>query len=478
MRQFLIRAALAVAATGPLLSCDPDGAQAPGSEMLALDAAATTGFRTSQPSQATALLPNIDLLPLVTVGDQLPGGLSWNPVPDGLGAYRAGEDLVLFANHELTSSGVKDTLDAAQFPYARVSRVVFNLKSRRVTGASNVVDDSRQYSRLCSATFVGASEGFQSGFFLTGEESVGGLHDGIQLAVGKEGAIHELPWLGRYNHENQSAVPGFHGKVVLAGFDDTRGASELYLYVARSEADVLSGAGKLYVFTLSGIPNVAVLQEGEGRWGRFVEVLHPESLSSSALQTAVNDLGAFPFLRLEDGEYDKVTRPGQGPAIYFVDTGSDVLCNGVTCDPYGSIYRMEFDPKDVTRARLILLQRSAGWQSGWASPDNIATSTSSLMVQEDPATPTFARSPQIYRFALDPKGRLGDGRGEAVVALNNPNCVDAQGTCWESSGIIDASAWYGRGAWLFDVQAHSAATPALGLVAENGQLLFMRVPGS
>jgi hypothetical protein len=41
---------------------------------------------------------------------------------------------------------------------------------------------------------------------------------------------------------------------------------------------------------------------------------------------------------------------------------------------------------------------------------------------------------------------------------------------WESSGILDVSEYFGEGAWLVDVQAHT--------IDEGGQLLLLRIPGS
>ena len=47
--------------------------------------------------------------------------------------------------------------------------------------------------------------------------------------------------------------------------------------------------------------------------------------------------------------------------------------------------------------------------------------------------------------------------------LQNPDSRYGSNTCWESSGIVDASAWFGAGPWLFDVQAHSRPEPRLGI---------------
>ena len=462
-----------------LAGCDRGDAPAALTASPLAQTVASAGFTTSATPQAYALTPNGTVTPIITVGDRLPSGFVFAPIPDGLGAYEDGQDLIVYANHELTAGGVRDASGGVQFRNARVSRLVIDRASLAVKDATLVLDGSEQYVRLCSATWVGAAEGFPSGFFLTGEESSGGAHDGVQLAIGKDGRHHELAWLGRYAHENLIAIPGFPGKVVLAGFDDTAGRSELYLYVAASEAELLAGTGTLYVFVSSQATHSGFLVEDQTITGHFVEVPNPAPLSSSQLQTVVNGLGAFPFVRLEDGDYDHRNGPTSEPAIYFVDTGSEgVRCGAAACDAHGSIYRMEFDRNDPTKdARLTLLQRSRGVDLDWASPDNIASGKNSLMVMEDPAYAGFARAPRIWNFHTTAGGGFVD-RGSAAVELPNAECVDALGTCWESSGIIDASAWLGAGTWLFDVQAHTLPVPALGLLNEGGQLLALRLPGS
>jgi hypothetical protein len=443
--------------------------------------ASLPGPSTSQPAQAFALVPSARVIPILTSGDAVGNsGYVYGPIPDGLGAYADGQNIVVYSNHELTAGGIRKTDGTFDWKFARVSRLVIDPQTLAVRDATYVLDGSGQYQRLCSATYVGAEQGFPSGYFLTGEENSGGAHDGLQLAIGRDGVRHELPWLGRYAHENQIAIPGFPGRVVLAGFDDTRGASELYLYVANSEADVLSGAGQLYVFATSEAAGSGYLAEGQTISGHFVAVPNAASLSTPQLQAAVHGVGAFPFVRLEDGDYDHRQGPsGANPAIYFVDTGAPtVLCNGTPCDAFGSIYRMEFNASDPTsNAHLTLLQRSRGADLDWASPDNVASGKNSLMVQEDPAYPQFARAPRMYNFHTTASGRFID-RGQPVVALDNADCVEAAGTCWESSGVIDASAWFGSGAWLFDVQAHTLPVPSQQLTSEGGQLLLLRLPGS
>ena len=71
----------------------------------------------------------------------------------------------------------------------------------------------------------------------------------------------------------------------------------------------------------------------------------------------------------------------------------------------------------------------------FTSPDNIDTSKRSLMVQEDTGN------------ALIWQHRLQQSDWRVVASVNDPG--------GESSGIVDASQFFGPGSWLLDVQAHS-----------------------
>jgi hypothetical protein len=481
-----------------LLACDdkPD----PSASIVAPAEAVQASVLTKQPALARAVGNKAELKPILTVGDPLPGQEDnpdpeqrvWAPTPDGLGAFAGPDGLVLFANHELTSGGVD-----GRFAYARVSRLVLDPSTLEVKSGSYPITGKANgflFQRLCSATFVGPDEGFGAGWFLTGEESTTGGAEGIQLAVRNDGkGVKRLPWLGRFAHENYIAVPGFGQKVVMLGTDDSSpvsagapGQSELYMYVADSRAGVLNGDGKLYVFKTSQGSTSGDLTVGHQIQGRFVEIDRPGTLSASQLQAKVDQRQAFKFVRLEDIDYDR--RDGS-PAVYFVDTGNlNLLCGASPCDLYGSIYRMELDAADPTQhARLTLLARSQGAETGFASPDNIALSRQSLMVQEDPAYAGFNRPEKIWNFPLRADGGLGAGR--AVAALETRKftgnlCSDAAGTCWESSGIIDASEWLGAGTWLFDVQGHTLPFSykdkgtTVNLSKEGGQLLYLKVQGS
>lgn len=474
-------------------------------------------FRTEQPAQAEVLVSGARLVPILTAGDILPGsGLPWAPVPDGLGAYRNGRGIGVFANHEISASGVTSSNGGTAFLFTRVSRLTLDPSSLKILNGDYVEDGSGGYIRFCSATWADEKESLPTGFFLTGEETGPSPKGSIVLAITAQGEKTELPHLGAFSHENTVPIPGYD-EVVVLGLDDSNGQSELYLYVAKNERAFLSGdqsKGHLYVFKTavksgSGNPlHAGNMQVGQSIEGTFVEIADPADLGAAPadrynrLQAKVDALGAMPFVRIEDADYVRGRRHARGePTAYFVDTGSETTtgrpqvgadCGG-TCDAYGSLYKLELSDDDPTRwAELTLVARSSGPASGWSSPDNIALSRRSIMLQEDPANLQWdgSRVPGIWNASLYPRGRVGAFQEVARVTQETlipgapGKCVDAAGQCWETSGIISTDDLLGPGTWLFDVQAHTypfavgTGAEAKQYSRESGQLLYLRVPGS
>lgn len=426
-------------------------------------AGAAAGFRTPGLPQARALDTRASLSPLLSVGDLLPGSdRPWAPVPDGLGLYEQDGRVVLLVNHELSCDGVD-----GRFKCARVSRLRLDPGSGHILAGDYPVDGSEGAQGLCSAFWADADSGWPSdGVLFTGEESA----PYRQFVLDRAGRMTELPWLGRFAHENTVSIPGFNDATMLVASDDTKGRSELYLYRADSPADVLAGRGALYVLG-SDAARIEALSPGDSMPAKWLPVPAEVSADAGSLQAWVDrQPEVLRFVRLEDVA---PARSGGDPAVYFVDSG------GSAGDRYGSVYRVRFDDTgQVGQVVLTLLARASGEPEQWASPDNIAVNERSLMLQEDPAfRPWLGRAARIYRFPLRADGGLGVP--VPVVELNDPVCVINM-PCWESSGIIDASAQFGPGTWLFTVQAHSqpVVTEQLRLPRENGQLLLLHLPDS
>jgi len=420
----------------------------------------------TDPSQLT-------ITPLLTSGETV-GDYQMAGTPDGLGAYRDGDTVVVFMNHEWRTEGGEYITDA------RVSRLALDGASGAVLSGSYPIDGSEGYWSFCSAFLAGPEVGFDSPVFLTGEEATGGQHGGVSLAIdGATSQVTELPWLGHIRHENQIVVPGFAGKTVVVTTDDDAAASELYLYVADSPEDVLSGNGQLYVFTADNASGTADIAKGDELTGTFVPIDQADNTNAATLQSAAKAANAFKFVRLEDVTYDRTTTT----TIYFTDTGDNKAPNlatptGAPVNANGRLYSLTFDPADPTKVTSlqVLLDGDAG--DDLRNPDNLDANATTIMLQED--LNEYNRTPDS-----DATGRIlaydiASGALTTIAKIDqsdDPNLLVEPGDMagsWESSGIIDVSELFGEGTWLVDVQAHTLEVAQFSGFDEGGQLLLLQ----
>jgi hypothetical protein len=314
--------------------------------------------------------------------------------------------------------------------------------------------------------------------------------------------------MGRHNHENVMVLPGAWDKIAIYSGDDTFSApsSQLYLYLAEDEDAIWADEGNLLAFRVTHKNGVEVrpgdpfngandygdVAAGDHLRGRFIRV--PGWIArgttgvppQDALERWSNRNNVFQFIRVEDTAYDPDVPLGGNPVMYLADTGS----SSAVADPAtgrlrsgsggtfgnGRIFQMTFakhDPRRVVDFSIVLDGNAAtnplAPAPAMKNPDNLGISSDSLMIQEDVSSGFESR---ILRYDLN-TGAL------SVVAR-----VNAVG--WESSGIVDASAFHGPGAWLLDVQAHSifvgetdtTTTPGVTYKREGGQLILLHVDGS
>ncbi|HET9460858.1 MAG TPA: hypothetical protein VFO56_02890, partial [Gaiellaceae bacterium] len=220
----------------------------------------------------------------------------------------------------------------------------------------------------------------------------------------------------------------------------------------------------------------------------------------------------FQFVRVEDIAYDK--RPGMENVVYVVDSGRGTA--GISQpgrSTNGRVWRMELDPNDpkVVESLTVFVEgdnNPVKTLDEVHQPDNIETTATGLLLTEDPgSSQQFALADQGLPNATT--GRLwyvpfsgtpqvvakvdqsADG-GPTDVGLPPGSTALSIGNwgAWESSGIVDASAAFGPGAFLIDVQAHTlwvekadgednfgAVGPDFTYKREGGQLLLLRIPG-
>jgi hypothetical protein len=319
--------------------------------------------------------------------------------------------------------------------------------------------------------------------------------------------------MGRFNHENTIIVPGGWRSIVALSGDDTFSApsSQLYMYTAASSKALLADLGSLHAFVSDNpaVNDYGDMTMGMSISGNFIDVPREIAVGEQTpLENWSNANNVFQFIRVEDLAYD-VHNPR---IVYFADTGEpraipDAATGRLkrgpsgTQGPYpnGRVFKLvlnEHDPLRVDSLSILIDADAGGYNNPGAlhQPDNVATSANSLMIQED------AGSHNNYAPGAGPNARvwrydLRTGALEVVAEVDQSLDPSARAGVWESSGIIDASAYYGPGAWLLDVQAHSLYIetetrivtdttrnpPATGPILfkrEGGQLLLLKVPGS
>ena len=169
---------------------------------------------------------------------------------------------------------------------------------------------------------------------------------------------------------------------------------------------------------------------------------------------------------------------------------------------------MVFDPNDPTKVTSLSIavegdDNPVKTLNEVHQPDNIETTQTGLLLTEDPgSSQQFGTATQGLPNATT--ARLWyvpfSGSPEVVVKVDQSSDGDAgydvdgrtDGAwgAWETTGIVDASAAFGAGAFLINVQAHTLWVqkgpgtdnfPPEGVdftfKREGGQLLLLRIPG-
>jgi hypothetical protein len=487
--------------------------------------------------------------PIITVGDTLPGGYRFESIPDGIALHPRGNGrLDLYVNHETSTvpfpynAGAATEANQNDFDNAQLSLLSLNQHSGGVLHGWMKISSSENYQRFCSNYLATSKEGFDRPILFTNEEATDFVYRtglawpapaseppaeqaGLVVAYDVRNGKHKpIYGMGRHNHENSVAVPGYDKPVVLSG-DDTfttnPAQSQLYSYIADDTDALWDDQGDLYGFVSS---NGAVndyydfpVGSSMAVSGTFEKI--PRSAATgtqTALETASDALNVFQFVRVEDIAYDK--RPGMANIVYIADSGRGLAPTPPATEaPAGSstngrIWRMVLDPNDEKHVLSLSIlvegdDRQVKDPDRIHQPDNLETTANgSLLVTEDPGssqqfslptTDARATTARIWNVPLT-------GGAPVIVAKVNQALdetagydVDAAGAgaygAWESSGIVDASSVFGPGAFLVTVQAHSlwlakqTVLPAddpgplkrgFTYKREGGQLLLLRIPGA
>ena len=457
---------------------------------------------------------------LLTAGDTIPEtsqpGKQFQMVgiPDGLGAYKArnGQRIVLM-NHELTNTTLSaPTLGGPTEPLnkgAFVSKLVVDKNGNVLSGEraydwvfnentfvgpaadTSAGNATRPFSRFCSGDLAGPKEhNFDRWIYLTNEEegTPANTYDtlgGLAVAI-TDNALFTLPRLGRFAWENSVTQPTEGRRTVIMSLEDgpsdlelDKENSQLYMYVGtkkRGPGQTVLGRngldnGDLYVLTPAAAAQSSEAAFASGSIAvQWVNLGNVSALSEAQLEAASDAVNAIRFARPEDGAFnDRRTSE-----FFFVTTGSNGAATGALGNPnnLGRLYSLRLDKKDVTKPATLSVvvnadQVIAGGGDTAISPDNIDASSRYLMINEDgtgaPAgsravMAAKGRDGSVWRFPLR-SGAVGvSSIGQRVAELDPPgkDGIAVGAGIWETSGIIDTSSVWGKGSWLFDVQAAPA----------------------
>jgi hypothetical protein len=484
-----------------------------------------SGFLTGSDAYITiapGLPSGAKVVPILSVGEVVDGEL-FEGLPDGLG-LRPGpyeHTVEVFVTHEQTTIPFFGTRD---FQDASVTSWVLSTKSgpgrlASVLGSDEPLGPEVGFKRFCSASMAGPAEGFSDYTFFANEEANdkdlaippaatygpdvfpgdGTRQAGFGVVLNTEtGEYTDVAGMGRLNHENTIALPGFDQLTMLTT-DDTfsRPGGQVYMYLADDEDALFNDNGTLWAFRVTGKNGVPIdptdpfngandyndVQYGDDLTGEFIPV--PDDVAAGttdeypqdALENWSNDNNVFQFVRAEDIVYDK----NNPRVVYMADTGGSEIqpnpstgrlfrdrSSSTSVSPNGAVFRFEFSDDDakVVDSFSKLAQGDDDTQSNFvpfAHPDNVGASHNSLMVQED------NDDAKIWQY------RMSQGDWRVVATVNDPD--------GESSGIVDATEYFGPGTWLLTVQSHGVfveeeVVDGVTLKREDGQLLLMKIPGS
>jgi hypothetical protein len=341
-----------------------------------------------------------------------------------------------------------------------------------------------QFNRWCSSylTLPGQLENERTGRGYDGQIYFGNEEagdEGRAFGVTTDGQAQQLPRFGLFSWEN--TVVGLNrGDVTYAQGQEDLATGQLHVYVGRKlrqgnefrRAGLTNGHQFVVDLQDEAVDSDAEFRAtyGKNTPARF-DLGEDEEVAwdqPGAAQNAEAAAKGLTLNRIEDGAFD----PRHPEDFYFVTTEGGV---GATTGPSGrdggGVWRLSYDdverPWEGGTLTLLLDGSEAPFLN---KPDNVAFDRKGhFMIQEDPGN--NVQLARIVAFDVDTGRR-------AVLARFDPARFAPGGADFitqdeESSGIVDASRFLGRRAFVFDAQVHKA-NPEPDKV-EYGQLLTMRV---
>lgn len=453
------------------------------------------GFKTKQAPMLVAVAPRAWVDPIMTVSvnpAEMIGGYRFEAIPDGIAVRKDGHGRVeVYVNHETSTvpfpyandpNAVPPTSPTTgnsqnDFDNSQLSRLIVDGRDATVSAASMAITSAAGYQRFCSSFLATKENGFDRQLLFTNEEAVDWINrtgpsfwpatagaatarqSGVVVAHDpKTGETKPIWGLGRLNHENSLAVPGYRKPVILTGDDtfvNSPAQSQLYMYVARNANAVWNDTGDLWAFVsdVAGKTGYESFAPGDtssinghfikvpkliatGRNPDGTDVIGDDAEAALGLPGAFDVPtdgsfsrppgkttgpsvdgpqwvlerwsqlnGVFKFIRVEDMAYDK--REGKSNVVYVVDSGRGTAgATGAGISTNGRVWKMVLDkkdPKKVTSLSILIEgdDNPVKTLGEIHQPDNVESTKNGLFFTEDPG------SSQQFNYTPE---QLADGR--------------------------------------------------------------------
>jgi Bacterial protein of unknown function (DUF839) len=468
----------------------------------------------------------VHITSLLTVGDGAAGnGYRMVGIPDGLGMFKDGRNVVLFSNHELADSPlVQGTIRRHGYAGAFVSRWVIDPKTLGFKRGEDLIDRGVQYwdypsasyvpsgarfadsaaqdgsfGRFCSGTlsdpgqFYNAStkKGYKGQLYFGNEEDG---DNGRAFAITKSGDATQLPRFGLFSWENTKPAANESDTTLVMGNEDgPTDGSQLWVYVGTKQkhgspveqAGLTNGDDHVLDADDQSVSTDAQWRTTFGKnTGARVHLVDNDWNATGAVQNSTAKTDGLNLNRIEDGHWD----PNHPNDFYFITTqGGLVSGTGLDSGDTGGLWRLRWDDiedPDAGATLTLLLDGSETPNDGVKlnKPDNMTIDThGNLLLQEDPGGNNHLARIVAYRIS---DGALGVvGKFDASLFGAGANADPTKLTIdEESSGIIDTASFLGAGTFLFDAQVHTAkGLPAgvgpgtVGEFVERGQYMLLKV---
>ncbi len=391
-----------------------------------------------------------------------------------------------------------------------MSRLVLGKHDASVLSGSYVIPSSANYQRFCSSFLATKKHGFERDLLFTNEEATDFVYRtgtawplnepadprvpeqaGVVVAYDVESGAHKTIYgMGRHNHENSVALPGYGSPAVLSG-DDTFSAPQRRSCTStrrRRAAETWSDDGRALGPRLRQSGGQRLRRPHRRRIGLGQVRVRPggdRQGRATPLENWSNANNVFQFIRVEDIAYDRrsrawstsPTRVSHAPSRPRPGASAGPRHAGPY--PNGRIFRLELDAKDPTIGRAVDPDRRGrrwrlhGRADRWAGPASAGQPRDHREEPPDPEDPgsqpaipggstaTSATTARIWRVSTC--APAADARKvDQLASTRVRTSTGARLGAWESSGIIDASNAFGPGVFLVDVQA-----PTLWLEASS-----------